>query len=130
MQNSAITPDQPIVPEQQAESAAKPAANKSPQSLRIRTKDITLPPIPEGLNPVPVTERQSRKKPKYYRETIVISDQAVLQYLGKRMGFDPEDIKARLLTPTIKAAINTDAKSVKSLGYNWRIVNGRIVGLG
>jgi hypothetical protein len=93
----------------------------------IKGGQITLPPISPEFQPVPSHDGPQRAV--YFKEGVVMSDYAVLQFLGKKFGFNPEFLKASLLTPELMRAIRDDAKSANSLGVRWRIVNGRVVGV-
>ena len=66
-----------------------------------------------------------RCAPKKVREPKV-SDHAVVRYLERFMGIDVDEIRCKILTPTVKGAIEAGAKTFISEGITYCIKNNVI----
>lgn len=72
------------------------------------------------------TERVNKKL--YSKDTIAMSDSALVRYLGHVYKFNPEELRERLFSENLRKESKKDGVLVVKDGdYWWRIVNGRVV---
>lgn len=55
------------------------------------------------------------------RNQITVSDHAVIRYLERRYGFDFEEVRAEILSPAVRTAVNAGAVGVKVTGGTFKI---------
>lgn len=98
-------------------------AEKKPLTARLTVIDQML----TGLRSDPSQVKQAKKPaPVIVTKEPAISDHAVIRYLERRYGFDFSRIKAELLSPTVRRAIEMGARSVKTNGGRFHI-KGNVV---
>lgn len=60
------------------------------------------------------------------RDSITVSDHAVIRYLERRYGFDFENVRNEILSPAVRSAVNLGAAGVKIDGGTFKIAGKTI----
>jgi hypothetical protein len=83
--------------------------------------------IDRRMNALNEEKKAISKDIEFIKKTPKVSDHAVIRYLERKMNFDFEDIRAKLLTPTVVSAMEIGVEGIKIDGGTLKIRDKTVV---